>query len=211
MIDVLLVEDQPLVSEAASYKISLNPRVASIHVCNTADKALRALSPPRDRWGLIFLDLGVPGAVGLSLAMDIQRLGKAPITCILTGERRTDYVAQIAACGFLGYILKAVETKDLLMDLNRAIEGKPVFPPDDPLNAAEAVPRLTARQRECLQLVSEGKTTKQIAQMLGLHPGTVNSHIDCALDALRVSSRAHAVQRALKYGLLSVSVGSSHE
>ncbi len=104
MIDVLLVEDQPLMSEAASYKISLNPRVASIQVRNTAEKALDALRCEGDRSGLILLDLDVPGAVGLSLAMEIKRLGKAPITCVLTGERRRDYIAQIAAGGFRGYI-----------------------------------------------------------------------------------------------------------
>lgn len=207
MFDVLLIEDQPLVSEAASYKISLNPRVTEITICNTAEKALRALSPDHDRWDLIFLDLGVPGAVGLSLAMEFHKLGKAPITCILTGERRSDYIAQIAASGFLGYILKAGEIKDLVRDMNRVIAGESVFPADDPLNVSKPVPRLTARQMECLQLVSEGKTTKQIARVLQLHPGTVNSHIECAMDAFGVSSRAHAVQLALQYGLVSVGVG----
>jgi DNA-binding NarL/FixJ family response regulator len=207
MFDVLLVEDQPLVSEAASYKISLNPRVTGITICNTTEKALRALRPMHDRWDLIFLDLGVPGAVGLSLAMELHRLGKAPITCILTGERRSDYIAQIAASGFLGYILKAEEIKDLLRDMNRVIAGETVFPSDDPSNVDEPVPRLTARQRECLHLVSRGKTTKQIAQMLGLHPGTINSHIDCAMATFGVNSRAHAVQLALQYGLVSVCAG----
>ncbi len=207
MIDVLLVEDQPLVSEAASYKISLNPRVASVQVCNTAEKAMQALCAEGERWGLIFLDLGVPGAEGLSLATEIRRLGKASITCILTGERRSDYIAKVAAGGFRGYILKAVETQDLMRAMNRVIAGEYVFPPDDPLNILPPVPKLTVRQRECLQFVSEGKSTKQIAQMLGLHPGTVNSHIDFAMDALGVRTRPHAVQQALRHGLLSTETG----
>ena len=202
MIDVLLIEDQPLVSEAASYKISLNPRVSSIHICNSRESALRALRPENDVWDLIFLDLAVPGAVGLSLAMELHERGKASITCILTGEPRRDYIAQIAAKGFQGYILKAVEIKDLLKTMNRAIAGETVFPPDDPLGTARRVPRLTTRQTECLQLVSEGKTTKQIAQLLDLHPGTVNAHIDCAMGAFNVSTRTHAVQLALQYGLV---------
>ena len=84
--DVLLVEDQPVVSEATADKISRNARVGSIEVRCTAERALHALRWQPDRWGLIFLDLDIPGAVGLSLAMEIGRLGKAPITGVLPGS-----------------------------------------------------------------------------------------------------------------------------
>ncbi|GAA4332495.1 response regulator transcription factor [Variovorax defluvii] len=198
--NVLLVEDQPVVSEATADKIARNPRVASIHVCATAQLARQALESQSDRWGLIFLDLDVPGAAGLSLAMEIERLGLASITCILTGSQRPDYIAQIQATGFLGYILKAMEVQALVRALDSVLIGEKVFP------AANAqttnIPRLTVRQTQCLQLVSEGKSTKQIAQILQLHAGTVNYHIDSAMDALVVNSRAHAVQRALQFGLL---------
>src|SRR3954462_4035616 len=112
--NVLLIEDQPVVSEATADKISRNACVASIEVCSTAERARHALRCQPDRWGLIFLDLDVPGAVGLSLAMEIERMGKAPITCILTGSQRPDYIAQVEAAGFMGYILKAMEVDALV-------------------------------------------------------------------------------------------------
>ncbi|WP_083745150.1 response regulator transcription factor [Variovorax sp. KK3] len=200
--NVLLVEDQPVVSEATADKVSRNPRVASIHVCNTAQQALQALSSQPAHWGLILLDLDVPGAVGLSLATEIARAGKAPITCILTGSPRPDYIAQIRAAGFLGYILKAMEVEPLVRALDTVLAGEKSFPAA--CSTTAGVPRLTARQTECLQLVSEGKSTKQIAQILKLHMGTVNYHIDSAMDALDVNSRAHAVQRALRFGLVTL-------
>jgi len=179
--DVLLIEDQPVVSEATTDKISRDARVGIIEICNTADQALQALRWQPERWGLIFLDLDVPGAVGLSLAMEIKRLGKAPITCILTGSQRPDYIAQIEAEGFLGYILKAMEVDALVRALDAALAGNRVFPAMSCPGAD--VPRLTVRQTQCLQLVSEGKSSKQIAQILSLHAGTVNYHIDSAMDA----------------------------
>lgn len=206
MIDVLFIEDQPVVSEATADKLSRNARVASIHVCQTADQALQALRSQPHRWGLILLDLDVPGAVGLSLAMEIKQLGLAPITCVLTGTQRADYIAQIAADGFQGYILKAMDIDELVRALDAALAGGKAFPPATASQSSADIPRLTARQTECLQLVSQGKTTKEIARILGLHVGTVNYHIESAMDALEVRSRAHAVQRALRFGLLSLAV-----
>jgi DNA-binding NarL/FixJ family response regulator len=200
--DVLLIEDQPVVSEATADKISRDVRVGAIEICNTADQALQALRWQPERWGLIFLDLDVPGAVGLSLATEIKRLGKASITCILTGSQRPDYIARTEAEGFLGYILKAMEVDALVRALDAALAGNKVFPA--PSSPSADVPRLTVRQTQCLQLVSEGKSSKQIAQILSLHAGTVNYHIDSAMDALGVNARAHAVQRALQFGLLTL-------
>lgn len=200
--DVLLVEDQPVVSEATADKISRNARVGSIEVRCTAERALHALRWQPDRWGLIFLDLDIPGAVGLSLAMEIGRLGKAPITCVLTGSQRPDYIAQIEAAGFMGYILKAMEVDALVRALDAVLAGERVFPARSSPGAD--VPRLTVRQTQCLQLVSEGKSTKQIAKILCLHAGTVNYHIESAMDALGVNARAHAVQRALQFGLVTL-------
>jgi DNA-binding CsgD family transcriptional regulator len=95
-----------------------------------------------------------------------------------------------------------MEVDALVRALDAALAGNRVFPA---LSAPGAdVPRLTVRQTKCLQLVSEGKTTKHIAQILRLHIGTVNYHIESAMDALGVNSRAHAVQRALQFGLLTL-------
>jgi response regulator of citrate/malate metabolism len=62
MINVLFIEDQPVVSEATADKIARNPLVAEIQVCNTAEKTLAVLREEPDRWGLIFLDLDVPAS-----------------------------------------------------------------------------------------------------------------------------------------------------
>lgn len=107
--------------------------------------------------------------------------------------------------GFLGYILKAMEVDALVRALDAVLAGQRVFPAESGPSAN--VPRLTMRQTQCLQLVSEGKSTKQIAQILCLHAGTVNYHIDSAMDALGVNARAHAVQRALQFGLVTLSGG----
>lgn len=202
--DILFIEDQPVVSEPTAEKLRRTPYVEHIEICNTAESALQALREDPDRWGLILLDLDVPGAVGLSLAMEIKKLGKAPLTCIVTGTFRTDYIAQVKAEGFLGYILKTSETKQLDHNLNMAMVGEKVFPDETSRPAGADVIRLTNHQRECLQLVGEGLTTKEIARVRQVHPSTVNYHIESAISALKAASRFQAVHKAVQLGLITL-------
>ncbi|SCK09044.1 two-component system, NarL family, response regulator DesR [Variovorax sp. HW608] len=168
----------------------------------TAKEVIQALEAQSQRWDLILLDLDVPGATGLSLAAHIKDAGLAPVTCILTGTGRPDYVAQTFKDEFQGYILKSSPTSDLDAYLQSALMGKKVFPAPDTDAAQTNAVALTKRQREVLQLVGTGSTSKQIARYLGVAPGTVDNHIHASIAALGVRTRAEAVAKALMLGFI---------
>ena len=200
---VLIIEDHPLVAEAAAHKVALSPRKASIVVKGTAPEALDVLRADPGKWNLILLDLDVPGATGLSLASEIQQMGLAARTCILTGAERPDFEVQIVSNGFQGYLRKGgVPVAVLEQDLMNIVDGQRVFRLSTSTPMAEA-PRLTARQAECLARAATGHTTKEIARDLGLHPGTVERHINASMLAMDASTRAQAAARALELGLIS--------
>ena len=151
------------------------------------------------------MDLDVPGAIGLSLAMEIKSRGLEHITCVLTGTYNKDFIAQTQALGFLGYVLKAIAVGSLEAALQKVLASQRVFPVEDPATSNPGmVPALTRRQLEVLRLVGEGKTSKVIAKQLSLSPGTVNEHVEAAMAELKVNSRAHAVQKALQMGLIRI-------
>ena len=206
MIDILFVEDQPYVSEATARRIRSNPEVGEIRICATAPAAMRALEEAPDRWGLILLDLDVPGAVGLSLAMQIRDLGKAPITCILTGTFRPDYLAQAQAENFQGYILKATEIDKLEESLKRAIAGERVFESSQP-TVADATVRLTRMQRLCLEVAEPGHTARDIARMINADQRSAQYHISSALAALSSENLFAARQKAISLGLIAPAQG----
>jgi two-component system, NarL family, response regulator DesR len=206
--DILLVEDQPVVSEATVQKLRLTPGIGHIEIRDTAESALLALREEPDRWGLIFLDLEVPGAVGLSLAMEIKKLGKAGITCVVTGKEHTDFIAQVKAEGFRGYILKSSVVRDLEIGLAKVIAGETIFP--DESASAEAV-RLTTHQKECLRLVGEGLTSKEIARIRKVHPSTVNYHLDSAVAQLKAINRHHAVHVAVALGIITLNLAPKND
>lgn len=201
--DVLFVEDQPIVWEATANILQRSPQVGSIVVFNTAEKAIAALRAEPDRWGLILLDLDVPGAVGLSLAMEIQAMGLASVTCILTGSSRHDYMQQILALGFQGYILKGSEIAELEANLNKVISGQRAFSSGEGTAASTDAVGLTRRQGQVVLLVSQGLTSKEIGRRLKVAPATVQHFVRAASIALNVSSRAQLVSRAVELGLLT--------
>jgi two-component system, NarL family, response regulator DesR len=208
---VLIIEDHRFVAEATESLISKNKPELKVLVCSTAEEALNTLNNNAHEWQLILLDLDVPGAIGLSLAMEIKKLGLEGKTCILTGTFRQEFVAHAKKQGFLGYVLKATATKQLEESLQRVIAGECVFFEDATQSAANPIPVLTQRQQETLHLVAQGKSSKEIARILVMQPRTVDKHIEAIMLELGVNKRAHAIQKALQLGLLRVVENGSAE
>lgn len=204
MIDVLIIEDHPFVAEATERLIAQEHPTVVTTVCNAAAPALRALQDATRSWHRVLLDLDVPGAHGLSLAQDIQELGFAPITCVVSATDRKDYIAQIRTRGFLGYIVKAVPASEYAASLAKILLGEHAFPGQKKARPTHPVIRLTRRQAQVLQLVSQGYGSKHIAARLGLSEGTINNHISAAMCVLGVNSRSHGIAKAIELGLLRV-------
>jgi DNA-binding NarL/FixJ family response regulator len=207
MNDVLIVEDHPFVAEATRELIARAHPALSTTVCNAAEPAMRALRQPARSWHRILPDLDIPGAHGLSFALAVQKLELASITCIVTAADRPDFIAQVKAHGFLGYIVKAMPAQDFSAALSKIFLGERVFPKAAPLPTS-AVVRITRRQTEILGLVSSGYSSKQIALRLCLTEGTVNNHMNALMGVLNAATRSHAVAKAIELGLLCVPSGA---
>jgi DNA-binding NarL/FixJ family response regulator len=125
--DILLVEDHPSVAKSTKlyFEQVMGPE-GTVLIAGCADTAMGLLRAEPTRWRLILLDLGIPGAVGLSLAMQIKALGLAPITCICSGEDPRTYVETVRQEGFLGYVPKA--SADFVQAFKAVLAGQPSFP-----------------------------------------------------------------------------------
>jgi len=198
--EVLVVEDHPLVAEATAALLKRIEPSSEVVNCASAVDALRLLDNSGGRWSRIFLDLSVPGAYGLSLAMDVQARGLAAICCVVSAFDRSDFIAEVRRLGFLGYIVKAASVAELTVALSTAMSGQQTYP--TPRATGASNPRLTRRQTEILELVRAGLPSKRIARRLGLVEGTVNNQVAAILQVLHAESRTHAVARAIELGVL---------
>ncbi|MDE2095383.1 MAG: response regulator transcription factor, partial [Burkholderiales bacterium] len=123
MREVLFVEDHPLVAEATVQLLLRRFEDIQVVTASTAAEALRLVDDSRQRWFRIFLDLAVPGAFGLSLARQISTRDLAGICCVISACDRDDYVQQLRAWGFMGYIAKSMPVETLTTRLGDVIQG----------------------------------------------------------------------------------------
>src|SRR5262249_14545940 len=149
--------------------------------------ALAAIAAHRP--DVAMLDIAMPGLNGLEVAARVARDAPATRVVLISMHSNESYVAQALTAGVAGYVLKDAYADELPMVLRTVMRGEPSLSPAisrkvvDALRArlapggvAGALHPLTPRQRETLQLLAEGKSTKEIAHLLGLSVKTVETH-----------------------------------
>lgn len=203
MKSVLIIEDHPFVAQAMSSMLVRCTSDIEPVICSDATSALIAIGDPSIDWHRVFLDLDVPGAHGLSLARDICQLGFHTRCCVVTALDRQDFIHEINAMGFLGYLVKARPYREFEETVNQVLAGKPTFPSVDRSRQEPAI-RLTRKQALLLEYVRSGLSSKEIASALHQSEGTINNSINAAMRALDATSRTHAVAKALELGLLTL-------
>lgn len=198
---ILVVEDHPLVADATAQLLERQFDGIKVVTVSTASDALCAIDEADACWFRILLDLAVPGAFGLSLAKQVASRGLASVCCVISACDRDDYVQQLRAWGFMGYLAKSMPVDALTARLGDVMRGIGTFPSAVPVRRANGI-RLTARQIETLEGVQQGLSSKQIAARLHVAEGTVNNQMAVLMQLLHADSRSHAVAKAISLGLL---------
>ena len=200
--DVLIIEDHPVVAKVTQDLINVQFPELTTHLAHTAGEAEAAITGEPTRWYRVFLDLNIPGAIGLSTAKMVARAGLASKCCVVTGSERDDFLAQVQEMGFLGYVLKNLPIDEFSAALNRVIQGETVFLTRS--SKDEKPPRVTRRQAAILNHARRGLSSKQIAGVLSIATGTVDNQLSAAMMALGVNSRPAAVAKAIELGIIDL-------
>jgi DNA-binding NarL/FixJ family response regulator len=163
---------------------------------------------------LILLDISLPLLNGVEAARQIKRF--APDARILFVTMQVDrvYLEEAFAAGGAGYVLKQAAVTDLNNAIRTVLRGKYyvngdlaakagwVFPDFEDTSRHPTDSKLTPRQREVLQLVAEGKSLKEIAQILGISVRTVEFHKNGIMNELGCRTTAELTRYALAHGIL---------
>lgn len=204
---VLLAEDHAMV--AAGVRRILEPDFEIVGVAADGRallEAARRLEPD-----LVLLDVGLPLLNGVDAARRLREITPARIV-MLTAQGDPAVVREAFAAGARGYLLKTSEPEELTFALRQVLRGHRYVTPaiaGDLVDAAGARPaggagvfeRLTARQREVLQLAAEGKSLKEIASALGLSVKTVEYHKTRLRKELGLQTSADLARYATEHGL----------
>jgi DNA-binding NarL/FixJ family response regulator len=213
-IRVLIADDHSLVRDGM---IALLEKVPGIEVVGEANDGLEAIEMIRmHRPSFVLMDIGMKPLNGLDATERITKEFPGVRVIILSMHANEEYVLRALRAGAAGYLLKDAKKQELLDAIQIVASGKTYLSPQVSRHVIENYVRsvgaetspleqLTPRQREILRLIAEGRTNKEIAQLLNVSIKTVDTHRMLLMQRLDIHDIAGLVRFAIKVGLISVS------
>jgi DNA-binding NarL/FixJ family response regulator len=211
-IRLLLVEDHRLVRAGLRALFEGSPNIEVVAEADNGREALAQIAEHRPT--IVLMDISMPNLNGIDATRQIARESPGLHVIILSMHSNDEYVLQALRAGARGYILKEAAPRELEFAVEAVTRGELFLSPaiskrviDDYLAQAAGditpLERLTPRQREILQLIAEGKSTKQIAAVLDTSLKTVETHRASLMKRLAIHDVAGLVRYAIKHGLIS--------
>jgi DNA-binding NarL/FixJ family response regulator len=205
---VLLADDHAIVREGLRALLEREGFVVIAEAANGRDAVSLA---GQHRPDVAVLDLVMPTLNGLDAGREILRSDLAKAVVLLTMAAEEYQIAAALRAGIRAYLLKTQATRDLVTAIHEVLRGHVYLSSgvsrvvvDGYLSGAKApVDLLAPRERQVLQLVAEGKTSKEIAAQLGLSVKTAESYRAHLMEKLDIHETAGLVRYAIRQGLVA--------
>lgn len=213
-IRVLIVDDHAIVREGICALLALADDITVVGQAGGGREAIalaRSFSPD-----VIVMDIAMPDLGGLEASIEIRRERPGARILVLSQYGDPEYVRRFLRAGVSGYVLKKAAGADLVAAIRAVHRGGLVLDPDVARDAvtgeamsSDAVAAepdqyeaLTDREKQVLKLVAEGRSNKEVAELLGISVKTAMSHREHVMAKLRVHNRTDLIRFALRRGVI---------
>jgi DNA-binding NarL/FixJ family response regulator len=204
---VIIADDHTMLVEAFEKLLSPECDV----VAKVADGRALLAAVDELRPDVVVLDLSMPLLNGLDAARQIKQTHPSVRIVFVTMNEDPDLAAQAFRMGGAAYLLKRSAGSELLTAIREAMRHRSYVTPlvtEGMLGALmhshqeTSAPQLTARQREVLQLLAEGKSMKEVASILNVAPRTVAFHKYRMMEQLKIKTNAELIQYAIRHHVI---------
>ncbi|MEQ9423121.1 MAG: response regulator transcription factor [Cyclobacteriaceae bacterium] len=206
-IKVIIADDHQLFREGLISLLSKSGSLEIVAEAESGDQLLDLLKTTTAH--VVLIDISMPGTNGLEVIRQARELYPDLKFIVLTMHAEGQYVVKAVKSGAFGYLVKNADENELLAAINEVAIGKKYFNSEISelmiTNMAieeEAHKKLSERETEVLNLVSEGKTTKEIAAQLFVSARTVETHRVNMMKKLNVQNTAELIKRAAHLKLI---------
>jgi len=210
---IFLVDDHTIVRDGLRALLANEPDISIVGEAGNGQELLDLLpTTPAD---VVLLDANMPVLDGLATTLRLRAEYPHVRVLILSMLAHERYIGQLFDAGAAGYVLKSAEKGEILVAIQTVIAGrqflcsdlglsmlrKVLAKTDEPEEAAKAS-RLSRRESEVLQLLSEGLTTNEIAEKLFTSKRTIETHRQNILEKTQTKNTAALIRMAVTQGLL---------
>ena len=207
MIQVLLADDHVVVRQGL--KVLLERE--GFHVVAEASDGQQAVQLAKQfQPDVAVLDLAMPILNGLEAAREIQKVSEKTKPIILTMHTESHYILEALQAGAKGFVMKTHAAEDLVQAIREASRGRTYLSPEVSQTVVQAYQDkidirpepLSPRERQVLQLIAEGKSTKEVAGLLNISVKTAETHRTRIMEKLDVHETAGLVRYAIRRGMI---------
>ena len=213
-IRIVLADDHTLVRAGIRALLESLPDVEIVAEADDGRQAVELVE--KHGPDIAILDIGMPGLNGIEAARRIAATSKRTRVVMLSMQTEPTYVKQALEAGAAGYLLKSAAVSELPLAIRSVTRGETYLTPrisqevvrgylrPDEDAPPQPLAGLTGRQREILQLVAEGQSTKEIAHRLNVSIKTVETHRQRLMDRLDIHDVPGLVRFAIRAGIVSL-------
>jgi len=190
MIRIVIAEDQKMLLGALAALLDLEEDMTVVGSASNGEEVVTMVHEQKP--DICIMDIEMPKRSGLDAAEEL----KGKVDCkfiILTTFARSGYFQRSVKAGVNGYMLKDSPSEELASAIRSVMKGRRIYAPELVDEFYSPQNPLTDRESEVLKLMSEGKSTKEIADRLYLTNGTVRNYISSILEKLEVNNRIEAI------------------
>ncbi|MEX2621433.1 MAG: response regulator transcription factor [Egibacteraceae bacterium] len=208
IIRIVIAEDHGLVAEGLSTMLSLEGDMEIVDMVASGEALVESVEHHRPDVALV--DVKLVGMDGLTAVQHIHQRGGPTRMMALTMSTDQATVSRAVAAGVVGYLPKNVRREELVQAVRAVAGGKGFLHPDvtrpfldraGPTGDPGLTP-LSKREQEVLEQLAAGRSTREIAEVLGLGDETVKSHLSRIYAKLKANDRVQAVVTAMRHGLV---------
>ncbi len=208
VITILLADDHTIVRQGLKLILGAHQDLKVIGEASNGNQAVELAGQLKPN--IILMDVAMPEVNGIEATRRIVQANPRARVLVLSMHKEAVYVREILRAGARGYILKDAIDTELLSAVRSVAKGDGYVSPaisgallnDYRQKSEDPADSLSAREREVLKLIAEGKTNKEVATQLNLSVYTVDSHRGKIMEKLNLHSTGELVRFALKNGLI---------
>ena len=212
---LVLADDHAMLREGLKSLIAKEP---DFEVVGEADNG-KAIAELARKTGahIVVMDVAMPDLNGIEATRKLVKISPNVKVVALSGHANGEFVREMLKAGASAYVLKSRAYEELVRAIREVVKGKKYLSPDiaqgvvdayveisSSMSANPAFVTLTDRERESLQLIAEGKSTKEVADFLGVSVKTIETHRHNIMENLNLHSVAELTKYAIREGLTSV-------
>jgi DNA-binding NarL/FixJ family response regulator len=208
---ILIVDDHAILREGVRALLSAADDFEVVGEASGGREAIalaQALAPD-----VVLMDIAMPDLGGLEAAIEIRKQAPTAKIVVLSQYGDAEYVRRFMRVGAAGYVLKKAAGADLVAAIRAVLRGGLVLDPSIARTAFEPLPpdgrpatddydALTDREKQVLKLVAEGRSNKEIADLLAISIKTAMSHREHVMAKLQAHNRTDLIRFALRHGVI---------